>query len=67
MLGLVLLSIVEALPLPSATSPRVFGVERSCASLSLDLGFLLEVSCHGALPLGHAFALMMITYLVFLS
>ena len=60
MLGLVLLSVVEALPLPSTTSPRVSGVERSCASLSLDLGLLSEVFCHGALALGHAFALMMI-------
>jgi hypothetical protein len=45
MLGLVFLSVVEVLPLPSATYPRVSGVERS----SLDLGFLLEASCHNAL------------------
>ena len=67
MLGLVLFSVEEALPLPSTTSPRVSGVERSCVSLSLDLGLLLEVSCHGTLALGHAFALMMITHFVYLS
>ena len=67
MLGLVLFSVEEVVPLPSATSPRVSGVERSCSSLSLGLGLLREVSCHGVLALGHAFALMMITHLVFFS
>ena len=67
MLSLVLLSVVEALPLPSATSPRVFGEERTCTSLSLDLGLLPEVSCHNALALSHDFALMMIMHLVYLS
>ena len=31
MLGLVLFSVEEVVPLPSATSPRVSGVERNCA------------------------------------
>lgn len=43
---------------------RVSGVEGSCASLFLDLGLLLEVSCYDALALGLAFALIMITHLV---
>ena len=60
MFGLVLLSVVESLPLPSTTSLRVSGEERSCVSLSIEIDLLPEVSCHGALALGHAFALMMI-------